>query len=332
MTKTLNIAVFGLNTTDINQLKTQIVLCLPSNTQPNWVNIAEEKIDVLFVTDIFFNSIGIQNTLKERAQRYLKLTKSNRDFGKIIGDQLFYPFSDVTYLSKWFSQELLPNTDETIQLKPSNKHFHLNTKNEFPTVLKSETTLEQVFSEIFTPRNGYIQLFDASGFIALVDTRTERVWIEENMTGLQFNDSLNQTYATSQIVHENTEGKLIYDLRTWLWQTLSHSSMLTLPKAQMNQNFKLDIWPQFAKNMHRRDDLKMAACFSEGANIEAVKQHLNSTDEKILNFVSYASLLQLGRFIESDEVKFSTDINQIQTSQTNKLRNFFEKVRKKLGL
>lgn len=53
MTKTLNIAVFGLNTTDINQLKTQIVLCLPSNTQPNWVNIAEEKIDVLFVTDIF---------------------------------------------------------------------------------------------------------------------------------------------------------------------------------------------------------------------------------------------------------------------------------------
>ena len=108
--------------------------------------------------------------------------------------------------------------------------------------------------------------------------------------------------------------------------------MLTLPKAQMNQNFKLDIWPQFAKNMHRRDDLKMAACFSEGANIGAVQQHLNSTDEKILNFVSCASLLQLGRFIESDEVKFSTDINQIQTNQTNKLRNFFEKFRKKLGL
>jgi len=47
MTQALKIAIFGLNTTDINQLKTQIVLCLPSNTQPNWVNIAEEKIEYI---------------------------------------------------------------------------------------------------------------------------------------------------------------------------------------------------------------------------------------------------------------------------------------------
>ena len=198
--------------------------------------------------------------------------------------------------------------------------------------MKPDATIEEVFAEIFTPRNGYIQLFDASGFIALIDTRTERVWVEANMTGLQFNESLNQTYATSQVVQEQTEGKLIYDLRVWLWLILSQSSMIQLPKVELNQNFKLEIWPQFERDMRRRDYLKMAACFSEGANIEAVKQHLNSTDEKILNFVGCASLLQLGRIVESDEVKFSTEINLIETGQTNKLRSFFGKLRKKLGL
>ena len=55
MTQALKIAIFGLNTTDLNQLKTQISLCLPASTHLKWVNIAEEKIDVLFFSYIFFN-------------------------------------------------------------------------------------------------------------------------------------------------------------------------------------------------------------------------------------------------------------------------------------
>lgn len=331
MAQALKIAIFGLNTTDLNQLKTQISLCLPASTHLKWVNIAEDKIDVLFVSDVFFNSIGIQKVLKEKVKRYLRLTKSNSDLGKVIGDQLFYPFSDLKYLHEWLSQELFPDV-EPIESKLNDKQLYLDTRSKLPVALKPDASIEEVFAEIFTPRNGYIQLFDASGFIALIETRTERVWVEANMTGLQFNESLNQTYATSQIVQEQTEGKLIYDLRVWLWLILSQSSMIQLPKIELNQNFKLEIWPQFERDMRRRDYLKMAACFSEGANIEAVKQHLNSTDEKILNFVGCASLLQLGRIVESDEVKFSTDINLIETGQTNKLRSFFGKLRKKLGL
>ena len=331
MTQVLKIAIFGLNTTDLNQLKTQISLCLPANTHLKWVNIAEDKIDVLLVSDVFFNSIGIQKVLKEKVKRYLRLTKSNSDLGRIIADQLFYPFSDLQYLHEWLSQEVLPAI-KPIESELNDKQLYIDTRSKFPVALKPDATIDEVFAEIFTPRNGYIQLFDASGFIALIDTRTERVWVEANMTGLQFNESLNQTYATSQVVQEQTEGKLIYDLRVWLWLILSQSSMIQLPKVELNQNFKLEIWPQFERDMRRRDYLKMAACFSEGANIEAVKQHLNSTDEKILNFVGCASLLQLGRIVESDEVKFSTEINLIETGQTNKLRSFFGKLRKKLGL
>ena len=261
----------------------------------------------------------------------MKLTKSNSHLGEIIGDQLFYPFSSSKDLPNWFTQEILPDI-ESSESGLNYKKFYFDEKNQLPVAWKPNATLEDVFAEIFTPRNGYIQLFDANRFIALVDTRTERVWVEEGMTGLQFTNSLNQTYATSQIVQEKTEGKVIYDLRTWLWVILSHSSMLQLPKIKLTQNFKLDIWPQFERDMRRRDYLEIAACFSQGANINTVKKHLNLTDEKILNFVGYAKLLQLGQLIESKEVKFSTHTNQIETGQTNKLRSFFGKLRHKLGL
>ena len=331
MTQVFTIAIFGLNTTDLNQLKTQILLCLPSNTSPKWVNIAEDKIDVLFVSDVFFNSVGIQNILKERTKKYLKLTKSNSHLGEVVGDQLFYPFSSSKDLHDWFTQKVLPDVEPT-ESGLNYKKFYFDEKNKLPVAWKPNATLEDVFAEIFTPRNGYIQLFDANRFIALVDTRTERVWVEESMTRLQLTNSLNQTYATSQMVQEKMEGKVIYDLRAWLWVSLSHSSILQLPKIKLTQNFKLDIWPQFERDMRRRDYLEIAACFSEGANINTVKKHLNLTDEKILNFVGCAKLLQLGQFIESKEVKFSTDTNQIETGQTNKLRSFFGKLRHKLGL
>lgn len=331
MTQVLKIAIFGLNTGDLNQLKTQVFLCLPANTNFKWVNIAEEQIDLLLVSDIFFYSTGIQSAIKERTKKYLRLRKTTHDFGKIMDDQLFYPCSYLENLQQWISQEILQD-QKSIESQTIQKQSILSEPTSVPVSLNVDASLEDVFSEIFTPRNGHIQLFDATGFIAIVDTRTERVWIDEQTTKRQFSSSLNQTYATNKVVQEQIEGKVTYDLRTWLWLILNHSTLLSLPKIELNQNFKLDIWPQFEKDIHRKDNLKIAACFSEGAKIEAVRQHLNLTNDKIINFVQYANLLQLGRFIEASEAKFSLDINQIETTQTNKLKSFFGKLRKKFGL
>lgn len=329
MTQVLKIAIFGLNTTDLSQLKTQVLLCLPENIQPKWVNIAEEQIDFLFVSDIFFNSVGIQKVLKKSTKRYLRLVKSDHHVGQVIDDQLFYPFSDLKYLNQWMSQQdsVQPKNLEPKMQQP----FYLDARDKLPQVLKSNVTLEKVCTEIFTPRNGYIQLFDANGFIALVDTRTERVWVDEGLK-VQFTHTLNQTYATAHVVQEKMQAKVVYDLRIWLWSVFSRSSMLQLPPIELSQNFKLEIWPQFEKDISRRDYLKMAACFSQGANINTVKQQLNLPDEKVINFVGTASLLQLGRFIELNEVKFSMQNSSSETAQTNKLKSFFGKLRQKLGL
>jgi len=76
----------------------------------------------------------------------------------------------------------------------------------------------------------------------------------------------------------------------------------------------------------------MAICFSQGAQIDQVKQSLNLSNERVLNFVACAVLLQLGRFIDQNEVKYHIDTKQVETGQMNKLRGFIGKLRRKLGL
>lgn len=330
MSKILKIAIFGLNTVDLTEIKTQILICLPAEINVHWVNIAEEKIDVLFVNKVFFNSPGIQNVIREKACLYLKLSKSDTNSGEIIQDQLFIPIYNRIDLQKWITQNLLLNVAFTEVRPTQSTSVYFDTRDKQAHLNNNNHNFEDVFTEMFIARNGHIQLYDASGFIALVDTRTERVWIDEKTRYTQLNETLNQTYAKAQIVNTGSLDKIVYDLRIWLWINVSNLKPSLLPKIEIKNNFKLDIWPQFGKDLQRRDNLKIAACFESGANIEEVKKYLNLPDEKILNFVGRASLLQMGHFIEDEEVKFLN--KNIASSQTNKLKSFFGKLRKKLGL
>ena len=49
-------------------------------------------------------------------------------------------------------------------------------------------------------------------------------------------------------------------------------------------------------------------------------------------FVAIAQTLKLGELIEADAAKFSIEQKQENSGQVNKLRSFFGKLRKKLGL
>jgi len=331
MSTFLKIAIFGLNTVDLAEIKTQILICLPAEINVQWVNIAEEKIDLLFVNKVFFNSPGIQKVLKEKGCLYLKLSKSDTNFGEIIQDQLFIPIYNLAILQRWITQNLLPNVMFNDVRPPQSTSPYLDTSVKQVNYEGHSHKFEDVFAEMFIARNGHIQLYDANGFIALVDTRTERVWVDKPTLHYQFNETLKQTYAKAQIVNTGSIDKIVYDLRIWLWINVSRLPSSLLPKSENKNNFKLDIWPQFENDLQRRDNLKIAACFESGANIEDVKRYLNLSDEKIKNFVNCATLLQMGHFIEDEEVKFSTNHN-VESSQTNKLKSFFGKLRKKLGL
>ena len=84
MKNVLNIAVFGLSLNSLEQIKEQILLSLPENLNVKWVNLAEQKIDLLLVNDVFFNSPGIQKLLTIQNIVYLRLVKRLKMQGTLL--------------------------------------------------------------------------------------------------------------------------------------------------------------------------------------------------------------------------------------------------------
>ncbi len=319
MKKSLNIAVFGLSLNVLDQLKTQILLAVPSAVQVQWVNIAEQQIDLLMVNDAFFHSSSIQKILTHHGMHYLRLVKAPEQGGLIIDDSLSYPLAQLDSLHEWL-QEKYFDYEPHYAVKP------------VATVEEEPVDISIIFNECLMPRNGFIQLFDSSGFLALADTMTERVWVNTDNPMLSFNKSLNQTYATSQFVQETSKNKKAQDLRNWLWQASYRSVALDFTKIQLNQYFKLDIWPQFESGYERRDLLKIAACFAQGAQLQTVADQLAISHERIIKFVAISHLLRMGTWIESHEAQFMRNDKSSDHQQMMKIRGFFGKLRKKLGL
>ena len=322
MNQVLNIAIFGLSLKVLDQMKKQILLAVPAHVQIKWVNIAEQKIDLLLVNDMFFSSDNIQRIIQQHARAYLRLIKQAENAGLVADDRLAYPFTRLDSLTEWMQEQLLDYAYEP-PYQALGAPF---------SAAARYAAADDVFNEMFTPRNGYIQLLDSRGFVALVDTMTERVWVKQDGSGITFNETLNQTYATNQFAQDIAKELSAQDLRVWLWRTVNRSNGLVLPEVKGNQYFKLQIWPQFEKGFERRNLLKKAACFAQGAQLKAVAAHLAISPEMVEKFVAMAVLLRLGQFIEESEAGFAAPEAGQASGQMQMLRGFFGKLRKKLGL
>lgn len=78
MKNILNIAVFGLSLSTLDQIKTQVLLALPSSIQVKWVNLAENKIDLLLVNDVFLMHLAFKRCSMISALRiYVSSKKLN---------------------------------------------------------------------------------------------------------------------------------------------------------------------------------------------------------------------------------------------------------------
>ena len=330
MKKAFNVAIFGLNLETLDQMKNQLLLSVPTDVNVQWVNISSNEIDLLLVNDMFFDSPNIQRVIQQQ-KSYLRLVKDVNQAGSIIEDKLFYPFTRLNQLVEWLQQRYFNYMGR--QVNPIEDNFVLNSaRNSAAQYSQTKVDHKSVFNEIFTPRNGYIQLYDHTGFLALIDTRTERVWFADDQVLYGLRNSINQTYAKNSFVQDMIKDKIPYDLRAWLWQAMSHSGDLDLPEVDADHVFKLNIWPQFEKSLDRKDNLKIAACFALGAKVQDVEQHLGISLERVKKFVSIAQTLKLGELIEADAAKFSIEQKQENSGQVNKLSSFFGKLRKKLGL
>lgn len=319
MKKKLNIAVFGLSLNTLNQLKTQILRSVPYEVNIRWVNIADTNIDLLMVNDAFFASSSIQKILAQIHVNYLRLIKVPEQQGKIVDDTLAYPVTQLDDLREWLQEKFFDYEPDY--------PFHLPVE-----AIGHSVTISTVLDQCLLARNGFLQLFHYRGFLALVDTVTERVWLNPNNPVSCFDKSLNHTYATNQFVQNTIKDRPAQDLRSWLWQIAYHSTDLALPDIQMNQYFKLQIWPKFESGNERRNLLKIASCFAQGAQIQTVIDQLDIPKHQIIRFVALTHMLKMGSWIDSHEAQFMRSHVSTDQGQMVKVRSFFTKLRKKLGL
>lgn len=362
MKNEVNIAIFGLSLSALDELKNKIRLMLPNNIQINWTNIAEPNLDCIMINDIFFSSPNIQNLIQNKNLNYLRLIKNEDKGGIIENDVLFIPLNGVSALNQWIRHHVLHDLatqhslSYTTNVAPDVKHTsqqvlaenlqqntitttqyqQANNAITIPTVEANYSPISiKILNEIFDSKNGNIQLFDAAGKIAIAQANTERIWLFNDKKILD--SSLNYTYATSQDI-KDCQNLPVIDLRLWLFNLAWNSFKVIKYDISPQKYYKLLFWPQPAHRKDRKDIIRMSSCFAKGASIDQVANHLKISHVLIERYISSCFASHLITEIPAEQaklIKFAIPEQQAtpkQAEQAGIVKSFFGRLRKKLGL
>lgn len=345
----VNIAIFGLSLSVLDELKNKIRLMLPSNIQINWTNIAEPNLDCIMINDVFFTSSNIQNLIQNKQLNYLRLVKDENRGGSIEGDVLYIPLNNASALNQWIERHVLGKGNATSvgssstastfgQQSIQARQAQVLQQSSFATSNAQQTQTKvssKILNEIFDAKNGNIQLFDASGKIAIAQASTERIWLLNHKKSTD--GSLNYTYATSQDV-KDCQFAPVSDLRLWMFNLAWNSHQALNFEVSTQKYYKLLFWPQAVAGQDRKDIIRISSCFAKGANIEQVANHLKISHSLIERYISSCLASHLITEIPVEQaklVKFAVPEQQAtpqQVEQASAVKSFFGRLRKRLGL
>lgn len=345
--KVLNIAIVGLGLSKLCDLKAHISSIVPFDYSVNWVAVNEQRIDLLMIDDYFYDSPNLQKIIAQSRSNVLKLKTCNESAGIIEDQTLFLPLNSSTVLQHWFNRHVLGNSanaaipshasladlsadkQQAVDLRSSAIPQATNFKEtSLKDGLLKEALKLEFFQELINPQHGKIFIYDANGKLAIADTRKEMVWtFADEMTATD--SSLNYMHAKASEV-DDIHLRQAKDLRQWLWQLVWQSASYH-SLVNLDDNLKLDFWPQPAACEQRREILKIAACFQKGANIHQVATHLNIPVRQVQGFASACLAAGLGHKIGATDTGFRFNAQE-PTAEVSTLRSFFGKLRKHFGL
>ena len=279
MKEQIKIAIFGLSLTIEENLKQKIQSLFDDSVKVEWVTLNSASIDVLLVNDLFLNSKIVQSHIQKKVPYLRLLTNENRS-GQIENDTLYLPFIINDETKGWFNKRYL-------EVPVNFQSFKTNIENT-NTANVDELDFKAVIAEFFKEENGTIQVFDHYGELALMNTKTEQVWIDQTRKEKCSYSTLNFTYATMQMSQKvsNQQG---VDLHQWLWNALWDSKAVIENQA-LDQTYTLEIWPQPSELSQRNDIFKIAAYFEQGATGQQVQQKTGLDLRFIHQFISVSLL------------------------------------------
>ena len=279
MKEQIKIAIFGLSLTIEENLKQKIQSLFDDSVKVEWVTLNSASIDVLLVNDLFLNSKIVQSYIQRKVP-YLRLLSNEERSGQIENDTLYLPFIINDETKGWFNKRYL-------EVPVNFQSFKTSIENT-STANVDELNFKAVIAEFFNEENGTIQVFDQYGELALMNTKTEQVWIDQTRKEKCSYSTLNFTYATMQMSQKvsNQQG---VDLHQWLWNALWDSKAVIENQA-LDQTYTLEIWPQPSELSQRNDIFKIAAYFEQGATGQQVQQKTGLDLRFIHQFISVSLL------------------------------------------
>lgn len=350
MKSEINIAIFGMSLSLLDELKSKIRLMIPSQVQVNWTNIAEPNLDCIMINDVFFTSANIQNLIQNKNLNYLRLVKDESKGGELSGDILYVPIVNTAPLSQWVSQYVLNSTamprtnisSQTDVTAVSTATTLSSMPTAFSTTSSSISTpntnvvSEKILADIFNDKNGNIQLFDSIGNLAIINAKSEQVWINSTRAELKTDGAFNYTYVTAQNLNVVKDVAGI-DLHLWIFNLAWNScNVLSFPVSKQ-KFYKLIYWPQAEVGKDRRDIIRLSAAFAKGASIEQVENFTKVNTQTIEKFISACLVARLIEEVPVEQaklVKFVIPKEQAtpqQTEQASAVSSFFGRLRKRLG-
>ena len=279
MKEQIKIAIFGLSLTIEENLKQKIQSLFDDSVKVEWVTLNSASIDVLLVNDLFLNSKIVQSHIQKKVPYLRLLTNENRS-GQIENDTLYLPFIINDETKGWFNKRYL-------EVPVNFQSFKTNIENT-NTANVDELDFKAVIAEFFKEENGTIQVFDHYGELALMNTKTEQVWIDQTRKEKCSYSTLNFTYATMQMSQKVSNQQGI-DLHQWLWNVLWDSKAV-IENQTFDKTYTLEIWPQPSELSQRNDIFKIAAYFEQGATGQQVQQKTGLDLRFIHQFISVSLL------------------------------------------
>ena len=279
MKEQIKIAIFGLSLTIEENLKQKIQSLFNDSVKVEWVTLNSASIDVLLINDLFFNSKNVQSHIQKKVPYLRLLTNENRS-GQIENDTLYLPFIINDETKGWFNKRYL-------EVPVNFQSFKTSIENT-STANVDELDFKAVIAEFFNEENGTIQVFDQYGELALMNTKTEQVWIDQTRKEKCSYSTLNFTYATMQMSQKVSNQQGI-DLHQWLWNVLWDSKAV-IENQTFDKTYTLEIWPQPSELSQRNDIFKIAAYFEQGATGQQVQQKTGLDLRFIHQFISVSLL------------------------------------------
>ena len=279
MKEQIKIAIFGLSLTIEENLKQKIQSLFNDSVKGEWVTLNSASIDVLLINDLFFNSKNVQSHIQKKVPYLRLLTNENRS-GQIENDTLYLPFIINDETKGWFNKRYL-------EVPVNFQSFKTSIENT-STANVDELDFKAVIAEFFNEENGTIQVFDQYGELALMNTKTEQVWIDQTRKEKCSYSTLNFTYATMQMSQKVSNQQGI-DLHQWLWNVLWDSKAV-IENQTFDKTYTLEIWPQPSELSQRNDIFKIAAYFEQGATGQQVQQKTGLDLRFIHQFISVSLL------------------------------------------